>query len=190
MTREITAKFPRSEHRMKEQMDDAMRSFKVNIVEGWKRPTTKEYLAFLGYSQASLAELTDNAEDCLRHGIISQADYDEYMGWLKKSDYLMNRLVASLEQKMERDRQVPYQERCRAALQAQKGGYRESQEDIDKRIWKNGEVRLGNRRKVSAEEVFLLELKVAEDFLKNIGELYGVEEFKKRYNELWEEKGK
>ncbi|MFH1193612.1 MAG: four helix bundle protein [bacterium] len=89
---------------------------RVNIVEGWKRPTTREYLNFLGYSQASLAELIDNTEDCFRHEIISQADYEEYYGWLKKSDYLLGRLVKSLEEKMESQKTIPYQEKCRQIL--------------------------------------------------------------------------
>jgi len=119
MTRRITSKFSRNEHRMKEQMNDAMRSFKVNIVEGWKRPTTREYLNFLGYSQASLAELIDNTEDCLRHGMISQTDYDEYYSWLKKSDYLMNRLVAALERKMSQEYTVSQSEKARYILEEQ-----------------------------------------------------------------------
>lgn len=40
------------ERRLKAQLDDAARSVKRNIEEGYKRPTTKEYLIFLGYSQA------------------------------------------------------------------------------------------------------------------------------------------
>lgn len=55
---------PRGEYRLKAQMDDEARSIKRNIEEGWKRPTTSEYLKFLGYSQASLEELRGDIRDC------------------------------------------------------------------------------------------------------------------------------
>ncbi|MCK4828750.1 four helix bundle protein, partial [bacterium] len=45
-----TGCLPKSEYRLKAQMDDEARSTKRNIEEGWKRPTSSEYLQFLGYS--------------------------------------------------------------------------------------------------------------------------------------------
>lgn len=43
--------------RLEAQLADAARSVVANIEEGFARPTTKEYLNFLGYSQASLKEV-------------------------------------------------------------------------------------------------------------------------------------
>jgi len=58
------------EYRLKAQMDDEARSVKRNIEEGWKRPTTSEYLQFLGYSQASLEELRGDVRDCKTDGLL------------------------------------------------------------------------------------------------------------------------
>lgn len=58
------------ERRLKAQLDDAARSVKRNIEEGWKRPTTKEYLIFLGYSQASLEEVKGDIRDAKTDGFL------------------------------------------------------------------------------------------------------------------------
>lgn len=55
--RKFTDTLPKSEYRTKTQVDDAARSTVANIEEGFARPTTKEYLNFLGFSQASLIEV-------------------------------------------------------------------------------------------------------------------------------------
>lgn len=57
LIRKFTDGLPRAEHRTKTQLDDAGRSVVSNIEEGFKRPTTKEYLDFLGFSQGSLEEV-------------------------------------------------------------------------------------------------------------------------------------
>lgn len=51
------------ERRLKAQLDDAARSQKRNIEEGWKRPTTSEYLNFLGFAQGSLEEVRGDIRD-------------------------------------------------------------------------------------------------------------------------------
>ena len=70
LVRVFTKGLPRSEYRLKAQMDDEARSVKRNIEEGWKRPTTSEYLQFLGYSQASLEELRGDIRDCKADGFL------------------------------------------------------------------------------------------------------------------------
>lgn len=57
LVRLLTGNLPKSEFRRKAQIDDAARSSVRNIEEGFKRPTTKEYLEFLGFSQGSLEEV-------------------------------------------------------------------------------------------------------------------------------------
>jgi len=52
------------------QINDAARSVVANIREGYKRPTTKEYLDFLGYSQASLEEVRGDIEDAKDDGLL------------------------------------------------------------------------------------------------------------------------
>lgn len=168
LTRKITSKFSRSEYRMKTQMDDAARSFKVNIVEGWRRPTTKEYLEFLGFSEASLAELTDNTEDCLKNKLISQEDYDEYYSWLKKSDFLMGRLVASLERKMEREKTVPASWQARENFLESEKKKKDFQKFLDRTMWNSGRVRIITGQFVKKEEAPTTGFEVAKDFLENI----------------------
>jgi len=57
LIRKFTEGLPRSEYRTKTQLDDAGRSVISNIEEGFKRPTTREYLDFIGFSQGSLEEV-------------------------------------------------------------------------------------------------------------------------------------
>ena len=70
LIRKFTDTLPRSEYRTKTQLDDAGRSIVSNIEEGWKRPTTSEYLQFLGYSQASLEEVGGDTNKCLQDGFL------------------------------------------------------------------------------------------------------------------------
>ena len=134
------------EYRLKAQMDDAARSVKRNIEEGWKRPTTSEYLQFLGYSQASLEELRGDIRDCKTDGFLKSVPgstlkdkglnlrvakgpgkgrakgeptepdhpyckplktlkpetltYEEFMELVNKTDWLLRKLVESLEKKL------------------------------------------------------------------------------------------
>lgn len=46
-----------------DQMSRSGRSGSKNIVEGWKRNTTKEYFDFLGFSLGAVEELKDDAAD-------------------------------------------------------------------------------------------------------------------------------
>lgn len=46
-----------------DQMGRSGRSDSKNIVEGWKRNTTKEYFDFLGFSIGAIEELKDDAAD-------------------------------------------------------------------------------------------------------------------------------
>jgi four helix bundle protein len=57
MVQVFTNSLPKSNYRLKNQLDDAVRSVVANVEEGFARPTTSEYVTFLGYSQASLVEV-------------------------------------------------------------------------------------------------------------------------------------
>ena len=70
LIRKFTEELPRSEHRTKTQLDDAARSVVSNIEEGYKRPSTKEYLSFLGFSQGSLEEIK---------GLLKQVYQDRFL---------------------------------------------------------------------------------------------------------------
>lgn len=70
LIRKFTEILPQSEYRRKTQLGDAGRSVISNIEEGYKRPTTKEYLNFIGFSQGSLEEIK---------GLCRQANQDRFL---------------------------------------------------------------------------------------------------------------
>lgn len=53
---------PSHQFRRKTQLEDAARSMVATIEEGWARPSTKEYLDYLGFAQASLTEVRGDIE--------------------------------------------------------------------------------------------------------------------------------
>ena len=64
----MTSNFPRSKTLigLADQMDRSARSTKQNIVEGWKRNSTKEYNDFLGFSIGAVTELEEDGDDVWR----------------------------------------------------------------------------------------------------------------------------
>ncbi len=73
---ELTHLFPRMKTliALADQMDRSARSVKQNIVEGWKRNTSKEYYDFLGFSMGANTELEEDCDD------IWKGMYPELMG--------------------------------------------------------------------------------------------------------------
>ena len=61
----ITAQFPKYKTliALADQMNRSVRSAKQNIVEGWKRNSTKEYYDFLGFSIGANTELEEDCND-------------------------------------------------------------------------------------------------------------------------------
>jgi four helix bundle protein len=100
----ITENFLYKESRRRVHMRDCGRSVKQNIVEGWKRETTKQYIDFLSFSFGSLGELKEDGNDCIKLGVINQQQYQELMQRCGEIDYLMGRLKMSLENKMGNDK--------------------------------------------------------------------------------------
>lgn len=70
LIRLFTKTLPKSEYRLKAQLDDAVRSSVANMEEGWKRANTSEYLQFLGYCQGSLEEVKGDIRRCLQNGFL------------------------------------------------------------------------------------------------------------------------
>lgn len=62
---ELTHTFPKAKTMiaLADQMDRSARSVKQNIVEGWKRNSTKEYYDFLGFSIGANTELEEDCDD-------------------------------------------------------------------------------------------------------------------------------
>lgn len=153
LVRKFTQSLQTKEFRLKAQLDDAARSTIANIEEGFKRPTTSEYLRFLGFSQASLEEVKGDVERCLQDGFLKsvpksglvslgidlklwnnwaknplnsskildfplevkglyrslkevkgeELSYETFRELINKTDYLLRKLVESLEKKLSAD---------------------------------------------------------------------------------------
>lgn len=67
----FTLTLHKSQYRRRIQVDDAARSTVANIEEGFARPTTSEYLNFLGFSQASLIEVKGDVQRSLQDGLLT-----------------------------------------------------------------------------------------------------------------------
>jgi four helix bundle protein len=78
--RRFTTTLPRSEYRLKAQLDDSLRSSVANIEEGFARPTTSEYLAFLGYTQGSLKEAKGDFQRCRQDGFLKSVSGSSLAG--------------------------------------------------------------------------------------------------------------
>ena len=70
LIRKYTDDLPKSEYRLKAQLDDAGRSTVANIEEGFARQTTSEYINFLGYSRASLVEVKGDVQRSYQDGFL------------------------------------------------------------------------------------------------------------------------
>lgn len=66
---------PSHQFRRKSQLEDAARSMVATIEEGWARPSTKEYLDYLGFSQASLTEVRGDVERLHTDGYLRSGKY-------------------------------------------------------------------------------------------------------------------
>jgi four helix bundle protein len=75
-TNDFVANLPKTKtfFDLADQMSRSGRSGSKNIVEGWKRNTTKEYFDFLGFSIGAVEELKDDAAD------IATGVYQNLMG--------------------------------------------------------------------------------------------------------------
>lgn len=80
LIRKVTRTLPRGEYRLKNQLNDASRSSVSTLEEGWKRPTTKEYLDFLGFSQGSLEEIKGDIDRMLQDGFIKSIPKNKLSG--------------------------------------------------------------------------------------------------------------
>ncbi len=93
---EITKKFPKSEYKRVSQMNDAARSTKQNIQEGYKSSLLKYINYVRNISRPSLSELHGDIEDCYEDNLINNEEFVELDDLCKRTDYLFDRLIKSL----------------------------------------------------------------------------------------------
>lgn len=95
-----TESFPKSEiFGLQGQLRRAAVSIALNIVEGYRRNTTKDYIHFLNTADGSLSELEAALEICLDLQLISGESYELIEAKRREVGYLLLKLIASLKRK-------------------------------------------------------------------------------------------
>jgi len=97
---EIAKKFPKSEFRRVSQMNDAARSTKQNLQEGYKSSLPKYINYVRNISRPSLTELHGDIEDCHEDKLITEEEFQELDSLCKRTDYLFHRLLQGLIRKL------------------------------------------------------------------------------------------
>jgi len=143
----LTAKLPYSENRRKVHLNDSARSVKQNIVEGWKRSTTKEYYDFLSFSLGSLAEIKEDIKDLYQDKIISKETFEFLTDKCREEDFLLNRLKISLKDKMEREGTLPQKQK----FYERRLGVNQEEKDFDRFLASQGLKKLENGQYIQGE---------------------------------------
>lgn len=99
MIQDVLKKIPRTEFKLREQLDSASDSVGSNFVEGYYSNSLAEYIRFCGYSKRSVGEIQQRLRRILRKGHISEAEYNSLDEVAGKTMYLFNRLLDALEKK-------------------------------------------------------------------------------------------
>lgn len=169
-----TTDFPREKTpiALADQMNRSARSVKQNIVEGWKRNSTREYYDFLGFSLGANAELEEDCDDIIKgryemggRGIMGLKG-EKRIEWVetlpfypldaqlppiiqlklrcKEMNMLLQKLQRSLFAKMEEDNSLSLRDKHVRV----KKGERERDDWLTKEIDNSGLVRLPDGRLV------------------------------------------
>jgi four helix bundle protein len=98
----ILSSFPKEEmYGLSSQMKRAAVSVPTNIVEGFSRNTTKEYILFLFNSRGSLEELRYLSLLSLELGFLPKEDYDYIAESCEGISKMLNALIKKLKDKIE-----------------------------------------------------------------------------------------
>ena len=96
MTIKLTQSFSKQHMRLVSQMNDAARSGKQNIREGYRKDTAGEFGHGIKISAGSLEELEGDVDDCFEDGLITKVDYDKFKDLFGKTKYQIDRYLDSL----------------------------------------------------------------------------------------------
>lgn len=83
-------------------MNDAARSAKQNIQEGYRSGSLAKYINHVNISIASLEEARGDVEDAYEDGLISKEEFFTLNELGGKTDYLLVRLLESLYKKQKK----------------------------------------------------------------------------------------
>lgn len=99
-TYQVTQKFPGSElHGLTSQIRRAIVSVPANIVEGYTKSTTKDFVRYLDISLGSLAETEFYTELCLELGYIPLDIYNKFQDQILEVNKLLRSFQKSLRLK-------------------------------------------------------------------------------------------
>jgi len=97
---DLTEKFPRHEFfGLTRQLRDAAISVPANIVEGYSRGSSKQYLYHLNVAWGSLAEVEYYLELALDRGYITSEEYESAEALRRETAYLLHQLILSIGRK-------------------------------------------------------------------------------------------
>jgi len=99
LIQKVLNQMPRTEFKLREQLDSASDSVVSNFVEGYYSNSLAEYIRFCRYSKRSLGEILQRMRRILRKGYINEAFFLEIDSVAGRSMYLFDRLLAALESK-------------------------------------------------------------------------------------------
>jgi four helix bundle protein len=99
MVQNVLNKIPRTEFKLREQLDSASDSVVSNFVEGYYSGSLAEYIKFCRYSKRSLGEVQQRVSRVLRKEYINDSQFQKVDEIAGKTMYLFNRLLDSLEKK-------------------------------------------------------------------------------------------
>jgi len=93
---EATEKFKKRNLRLSNQMQDAARSAKQNIREGYRKDTAGEFAHSIKISAGSLEELEGDVDDCLEDRLMEKVLYERLKVLFGKTRYQIDRYLDSL----------------------------------------------------------------------------------------------
>ncbi len=95
-----TETFPKNEEfGLKSQLRRAAVSVVLNIVEGYRRSTTKDFLHFLNIANGSLSELEAALEISLDLNFLSEDNYSQAESKRSEVGFLLHQFIKSLKKK-------------------------------------------------------------------------------------------
>lgn len=98
---ELTDKFPKSEEfGLKGQTRRASISIVLNLVEGYRRKSTKDFLRFLDIAQASLTEVEACLEIAVDLRYLTDKDFEKLEEKRSEIAFMLNSLIKSLRSKL------------------------------------------------------------------------------------------
>ena len=103
MVQKILKKIPKTEFKLRSQIDNASDSTGANFVEGYYSGSLSEYMRFSRYAKRSLAELQERVRRTFRKGYIDKNEFNEFDDLAIKTMYLFDRLLQSLEEKRNKE---------------------------------------------------------------------------------------